>query len=307
LKQFIERGARLAASQAARAGRGGRNVEICLAAALEEPGAIATIRYPGDYVEFLRTAIEPMACSVREVRTDERKSDSMSKRFSTVVDALQSDVPPIAFPAAQMIARIADRHRDLSGLVEYEMWAGDVGLLFSKSSSLGHKGRILSSVVRIMRSERCLELGTAFGMSALFILSALKSNGETGHLTTLEGLEPQFSLAAATLKDQFGDMVSCHLGMTHEVLPELVRSLGRIDFLFHDAGHSREEYVRDFNAVIGILPAGGVVLIDDIRWDNPRFLARPADIYRGWQEIVGHARVRRAVEINNSLGLLFLR
>jgi predicted O-methyltransferase YrrM len=307
LKGLIVRGARLAASQAAQAGREDRNVDICLAGALEEPGALTRIRYPAAYVDFLRTCIDYMTCSVEDVRTDGPDNDSMSKRWTTLLDVLRSDVPPISFATAQSIALVADRYRGLSDPVEYGQWAGDTGLLFSISSSFGKKGRILSSIVRLTRRERCLELGTAFGMSALFILSTLKAQGGIGHVTTLEGLEPQFSLAAAMLKDQYGDMVSCHLGMTDQVLPELAKSMGSIDFLFHDAGHSREDYVRDFDAVIDVLSHEGIVLVDDIRWEDARFSSQPAETYRGWREVVAHPRVRRAVEINGSLGLLLLR
>jgi predicted O-methyltransferase YrrM len=73
------------------------------------------------------------------------------------------------------------------------------------------------------------------------------------------------------LKERYGDMVSCHFGMTQDALPDLAGSLGQIDLLFHDAGHSRVEYLRDFNAVVGILSPSSVVLIDDIRWEDPRF------------------------------------
>ena len=247
-----------------------------------------------------------MTCSVKDVRNEQTENDGAARRFATLVDILRSDVPPIPLAAGQEIALVADRYRDLPGVVDYGQWAGDVGLLFSISSSFGRKGRILSTVVRFGRSQRCLELGTAYGMSALFILSALKANGG-GHLTTLEGLEPQFSLASATLKDRYGDMVSCHFGMTQNALPRLARSLEQIDLLFHDAGHSREEYLRDFNPVADILAPGAIVLIDDIRWEDPRFSAQPAETYQGWREIVAYPRVRRAVEIDNSLGLLLLR
>jgi len=308
LKRLVIKGANLVASQAEQAGRRGRHVEICLAAALQEPGALSKIRHPAAYLEFLRGSIEPMTCSVVDVRNELGENDAAQRRFETLVGILGSEVPPISFDTAQSIALVADRYRDLPGVVDYGNWVGDMGLLFSISSSFGRKGRILSAIVRFSRSERCLELGTAYGMSALFILAALKANGGgAAHLSTLEGLEPQFSLASGTLKDRYGDMVSCHFGMTQDALPGLARSLERIDFLFHDAGHSRDEYCRDFDAVIGILSPGSVALIDDIRWGDPRFSAEPADTYRGWREIVGHARVRRAVEIDKSLGLLLLR
>ena len=307
LKRLVVRGARLATSQAEQVRRDGRNVDICLAAALRELGELAKISYPTAYVELLRSSIEPMACVVNEVRHERSEDDRAAMRFATLVDVLGSDVPPIPFATAQEIALVADRYRDLAGVVESGQWVGDAGLLFSISSSFGRKGRLLSAVIRFSRSERCLELGTAYGMSGLFILSTLKAIGVPGHLSTLEGMEPQYSLASATLKERYGDMVSCHFGMTQTALPGLARSLDRIDFLFHDAGHSREEYSRDFNAVVGILSPGSVVLIDDIRWEDPRFSSQPAQTYQGWREIVSHPRVRRAVEVDHNLGMLLLR
>jgi predicted O-methyltransferase YrrM len=306
-KRLVVRGAKLAASQAEQVGRNGRNVDICLAAALGDLDSLSKIRYPAAYVELLRSSIEPMACVVKVVRNDASDNDPAARRFATLVEVLGSDVPPIPFGTAQEIAFVADGYRDLSALVDYGEWIGDLGLLFSISSSFGRKGRILSAVVRFSRSERCLELGTAYGMSGLFILSALKTLGDDGHLTTLEGMKPQFSLASATLKGLYGDMVSCHFGMTQDALPSLASSLERVDLLFHDAGHSRDEYIRDFNALVGILSPGSVVLIDDIRWEDPRFSAQLANTYQGWREIVSHTRVRRAVEIDGNLGLLLLR
>ena len=44
---------------------------------------------------------------------------------------IASSSPPV------LIGHIADRHRDLAGIVEYEKWAGDLGLLFAMSSSFG--------------------------------------------------------------------------------------------------------------------------------------------------------------------------
>ena len=130
--------------------------------------------------------------------------------------------------------------------LEFAQWAGDVSLHFSEASSLGQKGRILFAAVRIMRPRRCLELGTAYGMSALFILAALKAFAEGGSLATVEGYEPSYALSSVMLKKNYGEMVSCTLGLTGAVLPDLLKSLGNIDFLFHDAGHSREDYIDDF-------------------------------------------------------------
>ena len=144
-------------------------------------------------------------------------------------------------------------------------------------------------------------------MSALFILAALTTYAKSGHLATVEGFEPQFSLSSSLLKRRYGETVACHFGKIAGVLPELLNSLGSIDFMFHDCGHSRDDYINDFNQVSKLLAPGAFVLFDDIRWEDPRFVKGEARTYEGWQAVVGHPRVSRAVEIDGVLGLLLIK
>jgi predicted O-methyltransferase YrrM len=138
------------------------------------------------------------------------------------------------------------------------------------------------------------------------MLEALAKHGEHARLTTLEGSELQHALSSALLKQHYGDKVSCVYGWTGQLLAELVTSVGQVDFMFHDAGHSRLDYTRDFNAVVPVLAPGAVVLIDDIRWSDPRFFKGDPQCYRGWRDIADHSRVGRAVEIDDSMGLLLI-
>jgi len=306
LKNLARRSVELVVEHAEKRLRDRHNVDLVLSAALRERDT-PTICHPVAYVEFLRSCLEHTAHSVIEVRTEADNLDSAAKRFATLVDELRSGLPAIEFSVVQEIALIADRNRVLSDSMEVAQWAGDLGLHFGICSSFGKKGRILFNIVRFMRSERCLELGTAYGMSALFILAALKRTAKAGHLATVEALEPQFSIGASMLKHQYAESVSSHLGRTNTVLPELVKSLGKIDFMFHDCGHSREDYIRDFEQVSGFMTQGAVVLFDDIRWGDPRWFTGESRTYSGWRAVVSHPRVKRAVEIDGLLGLLFLR
>lgn len=86
---------------------------------------------------------------------------------------LRNGPPALDYPLARDIAIIADGYWNLSQPFEFAKWSSDIGLHFSRSWSFGQKGRILFNTVCIMRPQRCLELGTAYGMSALFILAAL--------------------------------------------------------------------------------------------------------------------------------------
>jgi predicted O-methyltransferase YrrM len=282
------------------------NVDICLST-LCSPESLSEIRYPVAYIEFLRTCIEHAHCTVKEVKL-ERGSEEKSERFNTMLDVLRSSVPPIDFSVAADIGVVADYYRSLRRPAQFQGWASDIGNAFQIGSSFGKKGRIISTIVRFAGAHRCLELGTAYGMSALFIVEALRKTGTTGHLTTLEGYEPQYSLSSSMLKERYGEMVSTHFGKTQDDLPRLAEAAAPINFVFHDAGHSREEYIRDFNAVRNSFAEGAVVLIDDIRWEEAADRGMSKDkqrrCYEGWMEVCADPKVRRAAEIDGNLGLL---
>jgi predicted O-methyltransferase YrrM len=295
-----------ASAIAKRTARDRHNLDIVLSWALQKVSNSKDVLFPIDYVDLLQDCIEEKSLKIREIKPDLRtSSDTVAKRFSCLVHVLRQ-VPPIEFLVAEEIALIADSYRGNLKPVEGSEWAGDIGLHFDISSSFGTKGRILTTVVRLTQSEQCLELGTAYGMSALFILEALKTRGTDTHLTTLEGAEPQFSMSSELLINRYRNHVSCEFGWIQETLPRIVESLGRVDFLFHDAGHSKEDYIRDFYTVLPVLAPGAVVLIDDIHWEDPRFSHGNPGCYEGWMEILNHYRVRRAVEIGDMMGLLLL-
>ena len=300
--RMINKGARIVEREV----RDRCNVDIVLALALERVTRNRDIHFPSAYVDLLRDCMERKEFGVRRIKGDAGRNEDVSeKRFCALADALRENVPAIEFSSAEEIALIADSCRGNWERAESGKWAGDVSAHFEISSSFGGKGRILSAVVRFMQSKRCLELGTGYGMSALFILEALKVKGGNGHLSTIEGAEPQFSVASGILKNRYGNQVSCHFGWAQEVLPKIVKSLEGLDFLFHDATHSKEDYVRDFEALLPVLGPGSVVLFDDIYWEDPRFFTGNPHSYEGWREVVKHPRVRRAIEIK-TMGLILL-
>ena len=183
---------------------------------------------------------------------------------------------------------------------------GDRQRRFSRAASLGSKGRILYTAVKVLQSSRVIELGTYLGMSAMFLLEALETAGPDAHVTTVELHDEFHRIASALLAREFNGRVTCIKGSTQEVLPGLARTLRGVDLLFHDASHSGEAYVRDFLAVEPAMAPGSVVLFDDIRWNNPRYTSSDPKCHEGWMEVSRHPRVRRAGEINGEIGALLL-
>jgi predicted O-methyltransferase YrrM len=281
------------------------NVEIVLPWLLAREGE--ETQFPVAYLEFLRTCLERKRFPIIPVKKYRGGHDQDSaRRFASLLGAL-SNLPAIEIAVAIRLARVSDSLHSNAANFQNSSWFGDIRAHFEMSSSFGHKGRVLTTIVRFMRCSRCLELGTAYGMSGLFILEALSARGAETQLITVEGSERLHRMASALLESCFPGRVSCEYGWTSHVLPRLAGNVTPVDFMFHDAGHSRKDYVNDFLAALPSLAAGAVVLFDDINWNDPRFASINPQCRKGWLEVVGHERVVQAVEIGEEMGLVLLK
>ena len=266
-----------------------RNVELVLAALLQR----ADPHFPVAYVETLRGCLE-----TQRPRVDVVKRGSHDPRFQAVVNALR-DLPPVSSHTAEQVARVADDYRNNATTKDSgALWSGDVRAHFELSSSFGSKGRILTAAVRFGRAQVAVELGTAYGLSAMFLLEAAPEL----RLTTVELSELQHALASELLTKRYGSRVTCVRSRSQDALAHLTP--GSVDLVFHDAGHSRDDYVGDFGAMLPALTSNAIVLIDDIRWDGRGIVREDPRSYEGWREVVAHPRVAEAVEMNGEVGVL---
>ena len=78
------------------------------------------------------------------------------------------------------------------------------------------------------------------------------------------------------------------------------------DFLFHDGGHSGDDYVSDYQQTSAMLRSGAVMIIDDIRLDDGSAKQGMRSCYEGWLEIVRSDRVTFAAEIDTDIGIVRL-
>jgi predicted O-methyltransferase YrrM len=257
------------------------------------------------YISLLRECIEPMKCNCEYVKdTDGGIASDTENKFKAFVSSLQERLAPTRPAMAIRIAKIADEYRSPRFCVAFGSRL-PISLHFTIASSAGRKGRLLAAAVKFFQPNRIVELGTAYGISSLFMGLALEEfqvgkNARVIH--TLEGFEPQASLCREVLQRELGSLVQCVHGRTNNALPEMAKSAGEIDFVFHDAGHSYDDYIHDFDMLLPHMRPGSILLLDDIRWDDPRYTDKPARTYDGWLAVVSHPRVRIAVEIDAALG-----
>ncbi len=113
------------------------------------------------------------------------------------------------------------------------------------------------ATVRACRSTHCLEIGTSYGHSGLWIGSAVGENG--GSLVTLDQ-EPRKSEVAAGFFRRAGlaDVITCRTGRATEILAELP---GPFDWVLNDADKENcRQYVELLYEKMAI---GGVILTDN--------------------------------------------
>ena len=133
-------------------------------------------------------------------------------------------------------------------------------------------GKFLYFIVRCAKPEVMIETGVAHGVSSWTILNAIHRNGK-GKLYSID--LPNLDLKSynpQNISQQSGwavpDILRNHwelqLGSSHELLPALVKKLGKVDVFFHDSDHSYENMMFEFNAVYAAVDTGGLIISDDV-------------------------------------------
>lgn len=256
-------------------------VDLALAAVL--PRALdGQVHDAAALVGFLREALRADACTVSVLRG--RLDDDLAAGLA--------NLPPLPLPTAIRLARTADALRGSRVPFDRPGRRTDVGRHAAVSSSFAHKGRLLSLLVRHARARLAVDLGTAYGMSALFLAAALPPDGR---VVTVERAQPQAGVAAQVVAGE--PRVTALVTSTQDAVPQIPSG---VDVLFHDAGHSGADYVADFAAYLPLLSPGALVLFDDIRWPGD------ASTYDGWCTVAASAQVAAAAELDGMYGLLVL-
>lgn len=126
----------------------------------------------------------------------------------------------------------------------------------------GHlQGTWLYMMTQMIRPKRILELGTYTGYSAISMGLALPPDGELISIDQNDELKDfaQDFVNKAGLTDQIrllsGDALS--------LIPQ---QTGVFDLVFIDA--EKSEYLDYYHLVFDLLPSGGILIADNVLWDN---------------------------------------
>ena len=147
-------------------------------------------------------------------------------------------------------------------------------------SGLGDSAELLYGLVRSIKPEVCVEIGSAIGKSASYIGMALKENGR-GMLYAIDPHEPtewnDVNVPVDSFKEFTGNISA--IGVREQV--SIIRSHSDaaarnwslpIDLIFIDGDHSYEGVKRDWELFVPHVKPSGIVIFHDTIWDLPPYV-----------------------------------
>ena len=135
------------------------------------------------------------------------------------------------------------------------------------SGSTVNNLRVLRELVLTRKPVHTLEIGLAFGVSALAILATLRETGTEGYCHT--AIDPfqteQWQKAALNQIEQAGlsDGFRFMEEFSAIALPELLAREESFDLIYVDGSHKFDHVFVDYYYCIRLLRKGGVLLFDD--------------------------------------------
>jgi predicted O-methyltransferase YrrM len=127
-----------------------------------------------------------------------------------------------------------------------------------------YQGQLLSLLVKLSRSENILEIGTFSGYSTICMASALPENGK---ITTIEINDEIQWLSSKYFKlAKQENRIKAIVGDALEIIPKLNE---QFDFVFIDG--DKRQYCDYYKTVFPYVISGGLILVDNVLWDNKIF------------------------------------
>jgi predicted O-methyltransferase YrrM len=154
------------------------------------------------------------------------------------------------------------------------------------------EGNAIQRLIRLSKPQVSLEVGLAYGVSALYICEALTEVGGTKHIVIdpyqcgaesidfVAGTEHTMRVGFDGLgllnleRAGYAALIEFHGEPSFRALPALERSGQRIDFAFIDGWHTFDYAMLDFFYVDRLLHVGGLLVLDDTVYPALQKLAR---------------------------------
>jgi predicted O-methyltransferase YrrM len=150
------------------------------------------------------------------------------------------------------------------------------------------QSRLFYRIIKHFDFKNIIELGSSVGINTLYMAAA----NNKAQVYTLEGC-PHTACIANEVFNRFKNL-NIHLieGNIDCVLPNLVKKLPSIDFVYFDANHTYEATMNYFEICLSKVHENTIFVFDDIHWSS--------GMEKAWEEIKSHDKVKLTVDLFDS-------
>lgn len=270
--------------------------------------AHATLKYRSSLTDYqiMGTTNDATAAANRQARDDglrllAQRTDAPSRALATAIVAALAE--RFSVEEQSWFDRIEERRVQLEAstatlVTPRSDWSGSpqdervtheaLGDLCRMASKSRRWCALLFQLLRELRPDRALELGTCVGNSAMYQGAALELN-DNGELVTLEASRGRLDVALESFTHLALTRVHGRHGRFQETLMPTLEQLGVIDYAFVDGHHDEEATLRYWEQIVPRLADPAIVVFDDIAW-SPGMVS-------AWEAITADPRTKLAVDM----------
>ena len=165
----------------------------------------------------------------------------------------------------------------------------DIAKNSQKSPKLG---QFLHRIIAFYQYKNILDLGTSLGLTTAYLSSQSFDN----QILSFEGCPETAKIAQENFDKLSLTHIEIIVGNIDQTLPEKLKEISNLDFVFFDANHRYEPTIRYFEQCLKKAHEGSCFVFDDIYWSDEMKLA--------WQYIKNHPSVTVSLDVF-WLGIVF--
>ncbi len=172
-----------------------------------------------------------------------------------------------------------------AGENDYKVYLKPLGKIVKERSHTKPRLHLLYNLMKYFRPETMLEFGTAAGVSSMYLKKGLPES----RMVTMEGCPGLCAVARENFERMKLENITVSNGNFDVILPEVLKSFDKLDFVFFDGNHRKEPTLNYFNQCMEKAHENTLFVFDDIHWSKGMETA--------WNTIKADNRVSLTIDI----------
>lgn len=192
---------------------------------------------------------------------------------TNVIDFLKIIFPSYEYTLSELKSQTSDLEQHFTNFfsgLEKEKYPSKKKPYPVSYSLNDQSGLLLYAICKMIKPDKIIETGVAYGVSSSYILKALAENNK-GTLYSIDAtFKPWESkqMIGSAIPENLRSRWKLIFGTSSEKLVPLLKSLGTIDIFFHDSLHTYKNMVFEYQTAWPYVRNEGFLFSDDILGNN---------------------------------------